>query len=367
MEAAMLEAPIADVALFDPVNRGIAEPNPVHEELRDGGPIVRVRAPMGGWVWIVTDETLAREVLTHRSIGKDTGLAPLEWDRYAAGLEPSAAERASLTTADGPDHLRLRRAHHPAFTARQIAARAGQIAATARRLLTDLLADAEREVDLMADFTIRFPLTVVCDLIGVPASEHDRAMAACRRMTNGVPSDQGLAIAELMDVASTAPGQTVVDNVPDGADPHYLLFGLIFAGQLTTDAALGFVLAHALNGRNDDALVREVLREHPPAPFSLWRFTTQDVELGGVRLPPRAPVLVDIAGINARGGDLTFGAGPHYCLGAQLAQLELEAAVATLREHFPRARLAVPFEQLRQRSVGTTVGGRLASLPVTLR
>ncbi|MHA6621119.1 hypothetical protein [Pseudonocardia sp. DLS-67] len=108
--------------------------------------------------------------------------------------------------------------------------------------------------------------------------------------------------------------------------------------------------------------------ERAPAPFTLWRFTSTEVELGGVQLPERAPVLVDIAGINAsgEGPDLTFGAGPHYCIGAQLAQLELQAVADVLAADFPDARLAVPYPELRRVDRGMH-GSRLVELPVVLR
>jgi cytochrome P450 len=124
------------------------------------------------------------------------------------------------------------------------------------------------------------------------------------------------------------------------------------------------------SGATDD-VVRDVLRRQPPAPFTLWRFTRTEVELGGVRLPERAPVLVDIAGINTapgtgEGSDLTFGAGPHYCIGAQLAQLELRAVADALAADFPDARLAVPYAELRRVDRGMQ-GSRLVELPVVLR
>ena len=151
----------------------------------------------------------------------------------------------------------------------------------------------------------------------------------------------------------------------------------ILAGHLTTDAALGFVLAHLLDPEprpetsgTADELVREVLRRHPPAPFGLWRFTATGIELAGEVLPPRSPVLVDILGINTdpdrpAGPDLSFGAGPHYCVGAQLAQLELWLVVEVIRTDHPGARLAVPFASLRQIDSPGIQGARLASLPVT--
>jgi cytochrome P450 len=167
------------------------------------------------------------------------------------------------------------------------------------------------------------------------------------------------------------------DRLPDELTPaqvRYLLFGLIFPGQLTTDPALGFVLADLLEGDvpgDLDDLVRETLRRHPPAPFTLWRFTAEDVELAGVTLPARSPVLIDILGIGTSAGrrsgqDLSFGAGPHYCMGAQLAVLELRAVGEVIRADFPDARLAVPRGELRVVCPGGLGGSRLAALPVVL-
>jgi cytochrome P450 len=358
---------------FIPTVRGIAEPNPVHDALRAAGPLVRVAAPAGGPAWVVTDHSLARRVLAHPDIAKDPALAPPDWDPRTAGLEPTASEQPSLTTLDGPEHARLRQAHTPLFTAGRMRAHAGRM----REIARDLLSGAGGTADLMADFTIRYPLAVMCDLLGVPADRVDDAIVACRRMFSDDPAEAGMAMGGFAQLAAAALAgdaglaAELRDRLPAGTDPHYMIFTLIFAGQLTTDTALGFLVAHELGGelrgRPTEDLVREVVRRHPSAPYSLWRFTTAEVELAGERLPARSPVLVDIIGINARPGpDLTYGAGPHYCTGAQLAHLELCAVVDVLRSDFPDAALAVPFAELRQTDLGGIQASRLTALPVTL-
>ncbi|MEU4516273.1 cytochrome P450 [Nonomuraea wenchangensis] len=380
----MTDAPRVTIDPFACAVRGLDEPHPARAALRAAGPIVQAEAPAGGPVWIITDDVLAREVLVHPRIVKDPAYAPVGWDPRTAGLEPTAAEQPSLTTYDGPAHEPLRRAHAPLFTARRMSAYAERVTAHARRLLTGL-ADTGGTVDLMADFTTRFPLTVVCDVLGVPLDRIDQAIGACRGMYSDDPEEVGAAMSAFSALAAAAlaggrDGLAVElrDRVPAGISEsqlYYLIFTLIFAGQLTTDPSLGFLLARFLTeGQTSpaDAFVRETLRRHAPAPFSLWRFTSAEVEFAGVRLPARSPVLVDIQGINTDPGrsigpDLTFGAGPHYCTGAQLAQLELKAVVEVLRADFPQARLAVPAAELRQADLGGIQGSRLVALPVRLR
>jgi cytochrome P450 len=386
----MLNAPHLDgIDPFAATVRCVAEPDPVHAALRGAGPIVQVDAPAGGRAWIVTDGSLAREVLSDPRVAKDPAFAPPSWDRHTAGLEQTAAEQPSLTTLDGPEHADLRRAHAPLLNAKRIREQSDRVHATARKLLTELAAD-RTPVDLMAGFTTSYPLTVLLDLLGIPLGYVDRAAEACRRMFSDEPGEQGRAIAALAELAASGlgdGGRGLAAELRDRVPAHttrdqlqYHLFGLIFAGQLTTDAALGFLLARALadgphrssvdEGATDE-LVRETLRQHPPAPLTLWRFTTTELELAGTRLPARAPVLVDIQGINtdparSPGPDLSFGAGPHFCIGAQLAQLEMRAVAAVLRTGFPDARLAIPFTELQQTSIGGLQGSRLTSLPVAL-
>lgn len=367
--------------------RGLRDTEPWHAALRAAGPIVEVAAPAGGSAWVVTEETLARRVLADPRISKDTALAPAGWDRPEVGLEPPAAVATSLTTAEGCPHTRLRRAHAPLLSARRLAGHAARIAATARTLLGEA-ADAGATVDLMADFTVRYPLTVVLELVGVPLEALDEAVAACRGMVSGDPREQGRAFGALNAVCGRALGRGagvaagLRERLGDELDDDqlaYLLFGLVFAGQLTTDAALGFLLAHALDPATAlpptdeglDALVADVLRVHPPAPFTLWRFTTTEIELAGTVLPAGSPILVDVLGIDTAGPlagpDLTFGAGPHFCVGVHLARLELRTVLAVLREDFPHARLAVPPGELRQVDVSALQGSRLERLPVRLR
>src|SRR5690606_28774917 len=98
-----------------------------------------------------TDDALARQALSDERLVKDPAFAPSTWDRWAAGLEPTAAEQVSLTTLDGPAHTALRRAHTPLLAARQVQAHEERIATIARELL-GAAAAADGPVDLTEDF-----------------------------------------------------------------------------------------------------------------------------------------------------------------------------------------------------------------------
>jgi cytochrome P450 len=365
---------------FTPTARRLDAADPARARLRSSGPLVRIEAPAGGPVWVVTDAGLARQVLadTTRFV-KDPALAPPGWDRRSAGLEPTAAAQMSLTTLDGPAHTALRRAFAPLFGARRMRDSYGRMRDIARRLLADVAAD---EVDLVADLATRYPLTVLCDLLGIPAGHVDTAMAACRLVHVDYPAHVGEAMAGFATLAAAAlateggPAHEPAARMPPGstrADLGYQIFTVLFAGRLTTDPAIGFLVARVLSGTGPTdtaALVRETLARHPPAPFSLWRFTATDLDLAGTALPARTPVLVDIQGVNDRLGpddhDLTFGAGPHYCIGARLAQLELQALAEVIGTDYPDARLLVPYDDLRHSTPGGVMGSRLLALPVAL-
>ncbi|MGH3912773.1 MAG: cytochrome P450 [Pseudonocardiaceae bacterium] len=378
----------------------------VHEALRHAGPLVRVQAPADGPAWIVTDDALAREVLADSRFAKDPGLAPAHWHGRDPGLEPPAAQVRSLTTLDGPEHLRLRRVHAPAFTRRRVLAARDHIATIARELLTGLAEESARTgqpADLVARFVTHYPLGVICDLLGIPLADLALAARTSEVMTHGDAEQAYTGFAELETMVAAAIRAsrehntgTLTDALAERAraelgdvSDHELLHmitGLVFAGQVTTESFLGFLLAHQLAGHFDateaDAFVTEVLRLHPPAPFTLWRFTTTELDLAGVSLPAGAPVLVDIEGINTDPSrypapyalepnrrhvpDLTFGDGPHACIGAQLALLEAHVLVDVLREDFPDAHLAVPFDELERDRSGRQAR-RLASLPTWLR
>ncbi|MGH3982293.1 MAG: cytochrome P450 [Pseudonocardiaceae bacterium] len=387
----------------------------MHDALRKGGPIVEANAPAGGPVWVITEDSLARQVLGDPRFVKDPELAPASWHGVEEGLDFPAPELRSFTliTVDGEEHRKLRRIHGPAFNPRRLAASSERIEGIARDLLAELAQSSEQAgepAELISGFAYHFPLLVICDLLGVPVPDPvtvRTAISTLKAIALGTASDAEPDPSALEKVlaqtvrAAREGGQDSMTRVlyeracaefGDIPDEYliYMITGLIFAGHDTTGSFLGFLLAHVLAGHLDaDAgpqvvtdFVEETLRLHPPVPYTLWRFAATDLEIAGVRLRRGAPVLIDIEGINTdsrcrtephtlrldRGLTLrlTFGSGPHYCIGEQLALLESRTMIQVLRSEFPAARLAVPFEELWWGRKGSQTA-RLTELPAWLR
>src|SRR5262245_3530154 len=238
----------------------------------DEPPIRVVDAPVGR-VWVIGDENLARQAFADPRICKDPAFAPEGWPTWVLGREPTSAEWPSLTSLDGEAHRELRRAHAPLFTAKVLAASRGRFEEIARELLRAL----PDEVDLAEDFTSRFPLTVVCDRLGIPVQYVTPLVSACRRM---VSSDVGQIVAameELHRMVGEATAGEFRRRMPErysAAEVTYVIGAMVFGGQTTTDGAVGFVLAYLLAGRQDQddaAFVSEILRRHAPLAYTLWR------------------------------------------------------------------------------------------------
>src|SRR5258707_4793169 len=176
-----------------------------------------------------------------------------------------------------------------------------------------------------------------------------------------------------------------------------LAAGLLFAGHETTVAAIDkgivLLLSHPTQRQalqHDPALVpplvEEILRLPLPVPVpdtgrarGLPRYANADIEIDDVTIHAGELVLLDLQGANldpqrfpapetfdlarADNAHMTFGHGPHYCIGAPLARIELQAVFGTLFQRFPTLRLAMPTENLRPRSHLLT--GGVTALPVT--
>ncbi|MEU8515368.1 cytochrome P450 [Kitasatospora sp. NPDC048722] len=381
----------------------IADPYAGYAALRASAPVHRVVGPDGLPVWLVTRYADVRQALADPRLSLDKAHAAP--GNYHGFRLPPALD-ANLLNMDPPDHTRIRRLVTKAFTPGRTAALRGPIEQVAEKLL-DAMAPLGR-ADLLAAYAAPLPITVICDLLGVPEDDrHDFRAWTDTLITPDPerPQDAKAAVGAMLAFFTgligrkrTAPGDDLLSDliaVRDAEDRlsedelTSLAFLILFAGyentvHLIANAVLA-LLTHpeqlaAL--RAEPALVEgafdEFARFDGPTPVSIRRFPREDVTIGGVTVPAGETVLLAIASANRdpdqfadpdrldlrrrESGQLSLGHGIHYCLGAPLARLETELALGALLRRFPDLALDVPVEQLRHRPALRARG--LLELPV---
>jgi len=378
-----------------------SDPYSVHARLRAQHPVAQVIMPGGTPAWLVTGYAEARAALTDPRLGK----LPKGWRPDPDSLV--ASFDLHMLNLDPPDHDRLRKLVNKAFTARRVEELRPRITAITAALLDDM--STRREVDLLASFAFPLPITVICELLGIPVADRDQFRAWSATIVADTVSPevfqahatamlgyfQMLLAARRREPAGDLLSALVAArDEEDRLSENELLsmaFLLLVAGHETTvNLIASGMLALLLNPgeltrlRADrsllDAAVEELLRYVNPVNNATFRFTGEPMEIGGVNIGPGEVVLVSLSGANRDpsryadpdrldlgrdgGGHVAFGHGIHYCLGAPLARLEAEIAFAGLLERFGSMTLAVPPDELRWRP-STLIHG-LESLPVRL-
>lgn len=366
----------------------VRDPYPVYARLRAQGPVHRVRAPDGGLVHLVVGHEAARAALGDPRLSKD-------WSKVAGEpgelLEPG---RHMLGT-DPPDHTRLRRLVSREFTPRRIAALEPRVRQLTDELLDAMLALPGRRADLVDALAFPLPMSVICELLGVPFMERDDFRSWSNTLVSAAPQEQvAEAMARMTEYLGTLvehkrerPGEDLLsglirttDEDGDRLSPDELTamaWLLLIAGHETTVNLIAngvlALLTHAdqlAALRADPGLlegaVEEMLRYDGPVETSTYRFTLEPVDIAGTLVPAGEvvlPVLADadrdpaqftdpdVFDIRRGGGrgHLAFGHGMHYCLGAPLARLEARVAVGALLERAPDLALDVDPQALNWR------------------
>nr|WP_128983586.1 cytochrome P450 [Streptomyces roseicoloratus] len=394
------------------------DPYPAYAWLREHAPVHKATLPSGVEAWLVTRYGDARQALADQRLSKN----PAHHDEpaHAKGKTGIPGERKAelmthLLNIDPPDHTRLRRLVSKAFTPRRVAEFAPRV-----QELTDRLIDGfagRGSADLIHEFAFPLPIYAICDLLGVPREDQDdfRDWAGMMIRHGGGPRG-GVArsvkkmrgyLAELIHRKREGLGEGGDDDLISGlirASDHgehlteneaaAMAFILLFAGFETTVNLIGNGVYALLRNpgqraRLQDSLaagetglletgVEELLRYDGPVELATWRFATEALSIGGQRIPAGDPVLVVLAAADrdparfdepdtldlARRDNqhLGYGHGIHYCLGAPLARLEGQTALATLLTRLPDLRLGADPAELRWR--GGLIMRGLRTLPV---
>jgi cytochrome P450 len=373
------------------------------------GPVRRITLPSGVPAWLVLGYDEVRAVLTDpRLSNQSPRRAPPGADRQPAALR--AATTRHMLNVDPPDHTRLRRLVSSAFTRRRLE-RLGPWIQQVTDDLLDVIADRDR-VDLIETFAYPLPITVICELLGVPTDMKSQFRDWTTTIVAGSLADPQAMLAAHTAVIEYVRGEVAAKRagsetddllsaliaVREGTDRlsedelTSMVFLLLLAGHETTVNLIGngvhALLTHpaqlALLRAEPERLgaaVEELLRFAGPLQLTTPRVTVEPVEIGGVAIPAGELVVLGLMAANRDAAhvadpdvlDLTrperqhlaFGYGVHHCLGAPLARLEGRIALGSLLARFPDLRLAVPAEELVWRPSVLMHG--LAALPVALQ
>ena len=374
--------------LFNPLSpKFIRDPYPHYERLRTTDPMHLT--PLG--MFVASRHAEASLVLRDKRFGKD--YVERTSRRYGPQVMEEPVFRSMshwMLQQDPPDHTRLRSLVVKAFTARRVEDLRPRI-----QHIVDETLDAiagQGHMDLIEDFAFRLPVTIICDMLGIPEDHREVFYNSSRdggRLLDPVQLSKAeieranasnmtarMYFQQLFDLRRRSPGDDLTTQLvqaeEDGSKLSneeltaniILLFG---AGHETTVNLIGNGLL-ALH-RNPDQLallkanpalitnaVDEFLRYDSSVQLT-GRVALEDInDLGGKKIPkgesvlcllgsanrdpavyPDRPDRLDITRPNVR--PLSFGGGIHFCLGAQLARIEAEVAIATLLRRLPDLRL----------------------------
>jgi len=385
--------PIAaqETPLFDPLSPAfIRDPYPVYRRLRDCDPMHR--SPLG--FYVASRHADVSLVLRDKRFGKD--YAGRMTRRFGAQVLDEPVYRTMrkwMLQMDPPDHARLRGLVAKAFTVRAVEDMRPRIQAIVDEALSRVIPDGR--MDLIADFAFRLPVTVICEMLGIPQDHREvffQGVRSSGRLLEPVPLsraelDQANAASlmaaqffqGLFEMRRREPANDLITQLVQAEEEGdklsneeltaniILLFG---AGHETTVNLIGNGLL-ALH-RNPDQL--EALKEQPSLTANAIeeflrydssvqvtaRTAFEDAAVGGIEVRKGETVLcllgaanrdpsvypapdkLDVTRQNVR--PMSFGGGIHFCLGAQLARMEAEIAIATLLRRLPGLRLDNPAE-----------------------
>ncbi|MEV4643777.1 cytochrome P450 [Saccharopolyspora sp. NPDC049357] len=349
--------------------------DPIYARLREQEPLSRVKLPYGEEAWLATRYEDVKVVLGDPRFSRAETM-----ERDEPRLRPRQ-QVGGILSMDPPDHTRLRRLVAKAFTQRRVEKLRPRTQDIADDLVSSMI-ERGGPVDLVEGFALPLPITVICELLGVPVEDRAdfRVWSDAFLSTNKLTAEQVTDytdrmmdyIAGLIAQRRAEPADDLITGLIAARDEHdklsedemvLLAAGILVAGHETTASQIPnfhyVLLTHPEQLRRLRAdldlipsAVEELLRFVPlgvGAGFA--RYATEDVELGGVLVRAGEPVLSSVGSANrddavfddpetldlarAEASHVGFGHGPHHCLGAQLARMELQVALRTLLTRLP--------------------------------
>jgi cytochrome P450 PksS len=362
-----------------------ANPHPIYAQMRREMPVVPIMGPESGSIfYFITRYDDCVTTLKQPQIGKDYHVFPDLEARYGSAQGEFAMIDRHLLNLDPPDHTRLRGLVHKAFTPSLIENLRGRIQTIADDLIDRALAKNTGDFDLIADYGFPLPITVIAELLGVPAADQDKF----REWTRALLFSRDVEFAQrsimeflmymndLIDQRTTQPQADLLTGLVqaeesgetlDRQELISMIFLLLVAGHETTVNLIGngmmalfeFPDQRATLQAQPDLIkpaIEEMLRYNGPVETATIRFAFDDVVIGGVEIPRGVMVLVALHAANRDAAvfanpdrldimrepnkHIAFGNGIHYCLGAPLARMEGAIAINTLLRRMPNVQPA---------------------------
>ncbi|MCA1981323.1 cytochrome P450 [Nocardioides nematodiphilus] len=365
-----------------PLRREGADPVPALAEAREQGPVTLLGNVLGLDIFLVTSYAAAKKVLADSSAYSNDM-------RHLLGSKPrsEADEIGGLGFTDAPDHTRLRGLLTPEFTMRRLQRLQEPIDRIVEEALDRMAAGGtgpDAVVDLADSFGFEVPFQVICELLGLPTDVRDEfhALGAARFDISeggvgafGATAGTRTFLIDQVRRQRTHPGDGLIGEIIRTRGDEFSdleLGGLAdgaFIGGYETSAAMLSMGTYVLLQRPEmyellrtgdadavNSIIDELLRYLCPVQIAFPRFAREDHDLFGTHVAKGSVVVVSLSGANRdpeampapedfdlrnrATSHLAFGHGMHRCVGAELARMEMRAALTALSRRFPNLAMA---------------------------
>jgi len=397
----------ADVPEYPTPRDGKCPFAPPPELLATEKSVSRARTWDGNTPWLITGHAAQRTILSDPRVSANDHLPGFPFPTQHQA-ETTAGRPKTIFDLDGAEHARLRRMLTSSFSRKRMQALRPGIQQVTDDLIDKMLA-GPAPVDLVEALSLPLPSLMICDLLGVPYTDHGffqkhAVVATARNVTAEVSAQSFVELSGYLGTLITAkidaPAEDVLSDL--GAQ--------VSAGELTISeaATMGLImliaghetsanmitLSTALLLQNPDQLtllretedpkvisaaVEELLRYLSIAHLGQRRIALEDIEIDGETIRAGDGIIAPLPAANwdpmafpePEKLDLTrearhhhtFGWGPHQCIGQQLARIELEVVFSTLYRRIPTMRLAVGFDELEFK--GDSLAYGIHELPIS--